>query len=144
MRVDKRLAVLAIVAAFALTGCGSKARLAEMQNVRPPAAGTPDGPASVSGIYRTLRSATLQLRSDGKITMIIPQGDGASSGRFTLQQGRFEMQTSNCGEVAGSYDVTVTGEQKAGKATLVITEVDDPCQPRLRDLTSDPWVYSDS
>ena len=131
-------------AAVALAGCGSKERLAAMQNVKPPAAGTPNAPADVSGIYRSLHSATLQLRADGTITMIVPQGAGATNGRFTLQQGRLEMQTSGCGETPGSYDVVVTGEQKAGKATLVITGVDDPCEARLRDLTRDPWVYADS
>jgi hypothetical protein len=139
----KHVVVSAVVLA-ALVGCGTKERMAEMQNVKPPAAGTPRGPADVSGIYRSSHLGTLQLRSDGTITMIIPNGGGASNGRFTLQDGRIEVQTSGCGETDGSYDVAVRGEQKAGKATLVITGVNDQCASRLRDLTRDPWVYADS
>jgi len=118
--------------------------MAAMQNVKPPAPGTPSGPADVSGIYRSSHQGTLQLRSDGTITLIIPNGGGASDGRFTLQNGRIEVQTSSCGQTDGSYDVAVTGVQKAGKATLVITGVNDTCTSRLRDLTRDPWVYADS
>ncbi|MGI9023671.1 MAG: hypothetical protein ACR2HV_10685 [Acidimicrobiales bacterium] len=133
-----------IVVAVALAGCGTKERMLAMQNVKPPAPGTPNAPAEVSGIYRSLHSAVLQLRGDGTITTIVPDGGGATNGRFTLQAGRLELQTSGCGEVPGSYDVNVTGPQKPGKAALVITAVADPCAERLRDLTRDPWVYADS
>lgn len=133
-----------LAVAVTVAGCGTQARMADMQNVKPPAPGTPNGPADVSGIYRSLHTATLQLRRDGTITLIVPDGGGASDGRFTLQSGRIELQTSACGDAAGSYDVVVTGPQKAGKSTLVITGVNDPCGARLRDLTRDPWVYADS
>jgi len=139
-----RTILVVATAAVALAGCGTKERMQEMQNVKPPAAGTPNGPGEVSGIYRSAHLGTLQLRSDGTITMIVPNGSGATNGRFTLQDGRIELQTSGCGETAGSYDVAVTGLQKPGKATLVITGVDDPCAERLKDLTQDPWVYADS
>ncbi len=133
-----------VVVALALVGCGTRARMLDMQNVKPPAPGTPNSPGEVSGIYRSLHQATLQLRGDGTITMIVPDGDGASNGRFILQAGRIELQTSGCGEVPGSYDVAVTGPQKPGKAALVMTAVDDRCETRLRALTRDPWVYADS
>jgi len=136
--------LLLVVVVVVLSGCGTKERMAKMQNVKPPAAGTPGGPGDVSGIYRSAHLGTLQLRSDGTITLIVPNGGGASAGRFTLQQGRIEMQTSGCGETDGSYNIAVTGAQKAGKATLVITGIDDQCASRLRDLTRDPWVYADS
>lgn len=130
----------------ALVGCGSEPSLASKvaDNVKPPAEGKPASPADVSGIYRSVHTATMQLRKDGTIALIVPGGSGASSGRFTLQDGRLELQTSPCKDAVGQYDVTVTGPQKAGKAALNITAVDDPCAPRQRDLTRDPWVYADS
>jgi len=132
--------------AVALAGCGSESRFASKvaDNVRPPAAGKPASPADVSGIYRSVHTATLQLRKDGTIALIVPGGSGASSGRFTLQDGRLELQTTPCNDAVGQYDVVVTGEQKAGKAALNISAVDDPCAARRRDLTRDPWVYADS
>ncbi len=142
MRIQRALVSAAVL--VALAGCGTQERMAKMQNVKPPAAGTPAGPADVSGIYRSAHLGTLQLRSDGTIALIVPNGGGASDGRFTLQDGRIEVQTSGCGQTDGSYNVAVTGAQKAGKATLVITEVNDACASRLRDLTRDPWVYADS
>jgi len=138
-----RNVLLSVVAVVLIAACGTGDRMAKMQNVKPPAAGTPGGPGDVSGIYRSAHLGTLQLRSDGTIPLIVPNG-GASAGRFTLQDGRIEVQTSSCGQTDGSYNVTVTGLQKAGKATLVITGVNDECATRLRDLTRDPWVYADS
>jgi hypothetical protein len=142
--MKSRFPLVTLAGLVLLAGCGTGSRMDAMQNVKPPAAGTPKGPADVSGIYRSAHLATLQLRSDGTITLIVPNGGGASDGRFTLQDGRIEMQTTGCGETDGSYDVAVTGAQKAGKATLVITGVNDTCASRLRDLTRDPWVYADS
>ncbi|MGI9033588.1 MAG: hypothetical protein ACR2HY_07905 [Acidimicrobiales bacterium] len=142
----RRLKLLAslVAALVVLAACGTQQRVAKMENVKPPAAGTPAGPADVSGIYRSLHTATLQLRQDGTVALIVPEGTGASSGRFTLQDGRLELQTTACRDAIGSYDVVVTGPQKAGKATLVVTAVDDSCAGRRRDLTRDPWVYADS
>lgn len=127
-----------------LAGCGTDQRVSKVENVRPPAAGTPARPADVSGIYRSIHTATLQLRGDGSVALIVPNGSGASSGRFTLEDGRLELQTTACNDTIGSYDVKVTGPQKAGKATLIMTAVNDPCASRSRDLTRDPWVYADS
>ena len=124
-----------------LGACGSADR---SENVRPPAAGTPNQPAEVQGIYRSLNKAVLQLRGNGDLVLIAPAGGGPASGKFTLQQGRLEVQTSNCGETIGSYDLVVTGEQEAGKATLRLTPVTDECAERRRDLTHDPWVYANS
>jgi hypothetical protein len=127
-----------------LVACGSGGANAPAENVRPPKAGTPTQPSDVQGIYRSVRQGLLQLRGNGTIVLIAPVGGGPSGGRYTLQNGRLELQTDDCGEAIGSYDVVVTGEQEAGKATLRITPVDDTCTPRLRDLTQDPWIYANS
>ena len=112
--------------------------------MRPPAAGTPSQPSDVQGIYRSIRNGVLQLRGNGDIVLIVGDGTGASSGTFTLQDGRLDVQTSSCGDAIGSYDVVVSGEQEAGKATLRITGVSDACADRFRQLTIDPWIYADS
>jgi hypothetical protein len=127
-----------------LVACTSAGTDAPAENVRPPKAGTPGQPSDVQGIYRSVRQGLLQLRGDGTIVLIAPQGGGPSGGRFTLQAGRLELQTDDCGDEIGSYDVVVTGEQEAGKATLRLTAIDDSCGPRLRDLTQDPWIYANS
>lgn len=127
-----------------LGACGTSLRRAPSENVRPPAAGTPGRPSDVQGIYRSIRNSVLQLRGNGNLNLIVGDGTGATGGQFTLQQGRLEVQTSACGETVGSYEVVVTGEQKAGKATLRFTGVSDTCADRLRQLTIDPWIYADS
>lgn len=135
------LAALAVVlAGVALSSCTDP----PPSNVRPPAAGVPAGPADVAGIYRSIHQGLLQLRSDGKVALIIPGPPGSRSGRFTLQAGRVTVQTNRCGDAIGEYDVSVTGEQKPGKATLTFSGVHDDCEERLHYLTVDPWVYADS
>ncbi len=138
------LALAAVLAGALLAGCGSGATDPPAENVRPPKAGTPSRPSDVQGIYRSVHQGLLQLRGDGTIALIAPHGGGPSGGRYTLQDGRLELQTDDCGEVIGRYDVVVTGEQEAGKATLRITPVDDACAVRLHDLTRDPWIYANS
>jgi hypothetical protein len=139
-----RSAVAAGLGGFLLVACTSAGTDAPAENVRPPKAGTPAQPSDVQGIYRSVHQGLLQLRGDGTIVLIAPQGAGPSRGRFTLQNGRLELQTDDCGDDIGRYDVVATGEQEAGKATLHVTAVDDACAPRLRDLTRDPWIYANS
>ena len=134
----------AVLSGTLLAACGGGGADPPAENVRPPRPGTPTQPSDVQGIYRSVRQGLLQLRGDGTLVLIAPQGAGPSGGRFTLRNGRLEVQTDDCGDDIGSYDVVVTGEQEAGKATLRITAITDPCAPRLRDLTRDPWVYANS
>lgn len=130
--------------ALLLGACGTSMRSGPSNNVQPPAAGTPGQPSDVQGVYRSIRNAVLQLRGNGDLNLIVGDGTGATRGKFTLQQGRFVLQTTSCGEIIGSYDMTVTGEQEAGKATLRITAVSDTCTERFRQLTIDPWIYANS
>jgi hypothetical protein len=140
----RRAALATALGSALLMACSSGGANAPAENVRPPKAGTPGQPSDVQGIYRSVRQGLLQLRGDGTIVLIAPQGGGPSGGRFTLQNGRLELQTDDCGEDIGRYDVVVTGEQEAGKATLRLNAVEDACAPRLRDLTRDPWIYANS
>ncbi|HTJ75869.1 MAG TPA: hypothetical protein VL337_10940 [Acidimicrobiales bacterium] len=113
-------------------------------NVRPPKPGVPATLTDVTGIYRSIHQAVLQLRSNGEFVLIVPEGPGPTSGTFTLQDGRLSVVTASCGTTTGEYDVVVSGEQAAGKAVLNIAAVDDQCDSRRHYLTVDPWVYADS
>ncbi len=127
-----------------LSSCGAARRLESEENVRPPAAGRPNEPADVQGIYRSLAKAVLQLRGNGDLVLVAPAGGGPDSGKFVVQDGRLEVQTSKCGEAVGTYEMVVTGEQEPGKATLQISALSDECAERRRDLTAYPWVYANS
>ncbi|HEV3402120.1 MAG TPA: hypothetical protein VG078_09900, partial [Acidimicrobiales bacterium] len=60
--------------------CDTARRVDRIENVRPPAAGRPDEPADVQGIYRSLSKAVLQLRGNGDLVLIAPAGAGPDSG----------------------------------------------------------------
>src|SRR5829696_4243056 len=130
-------ALVVLLLAVVSGACSLKASPAS--NVRPPAAGVPASAEEVTGIYRSIHQGVLQLRSDGDFVLVVPEGPGATSGRFTLSDGRLIVHTDACGPETGDYDVLVTGAQEAGKATLNISVVRDPCAERVRYLTVDPW-----
>jgi len=137
------IAALAVSLALVTTGC-SVVKDKPSTNVQPPKPGVPASGGEVTGIYRTIHQGLLQLRSGGSFVLIVPEGPGPSAGTYTLRDGRLEVQTKGCGNVTGAYDVVVTGAQEAGKATLNISAVDDPCAARNHYLTVDPWVYANS
>ncbi|MCU1460755.1 MAG: hypothetical protein JWO37_830 [Acidimicrobiales bacterium] len=112
------------------------------ENVKPPAAGVPPSAKSVSGIYRSIGQDVLQLRADGQFTLT--DKHGADGGVFGLVDGRFDVKTTRCGDVRGTYVVIVTGPQEAGRAALQFTVQDDGCLDRRTTLTSKPWVYANS
>ncbi len=136
--------VLAVVVLAVLSAGCSVLKDEPASNVRPPAPGVPARAEDVTGIYRSIHQGLLQLRANGDFVLIVPEGPGPTAGSFTLSQGRLIVHTEACGPVTGDYDVVVTGEQEAGKATMNISAVDDPCEERRRYLTIDPWVYADS
>jgi hypothetical protein len=113
-------------------------------NVKPPRPGVPAQISDVTGIYRSIHQGVLQLRGDGQFVLVLPEGPGASSGSYTLQNGRLSVTTTACGATTGEYDVVVSGEQAAGKAELDISAVDDACDARRHYLTADPWIYANS
>lgn len=111
-------------------------------NVRPPKPGTPAARADVQGIYRTIHQSVLQLRGNGGLVMVVPEGPGPSAGSFTLDNGAFTVTTDDCGDVVGQYRLVVTGEQAPDKARLEFTSVRDDCADRRHYLTIDPWIYA--
>ena len=136
--------VLAVLLLAVVSGACSVMKDSPASNVRPPAAGVPTTARDVTGIYRSIHQGVLQLRADGEFVLIVPEGPGPTSGTFTLSQGRMIVYSQACGPETGDYDVLVTGTQEAGKATLNIAAVRDPCEARRKYLTVDPWVYANS
>ena len=136
------LATLWIVAV--VTGCNANREMERQSNVKPPRPGTPARATDVTGIYRSIHQGLLQLRADGTFVLIVPEGPGPTAGTYTLDNGRLQVRTDRCGNAAGSYDVVVSGQQKAGKAVLRITPVDDGCAERRHYLSVDPWIYANS
>ncbi len=136
--------VLAFVVLAAFSGACSVMKDKPASNVRPPAPGVPATAEQITGIYRSIHQGLLQLRADGDFVLVVPEGQGPTSGTFTLSDGRLVVYSAACGPETGDYDVLVTGEQEAGKAVLNLTAVRDPCEDRRHYLTIDPWVYADS
>lgn len=137
MPLRRGLAAIALL--MTLVACGKSEG---PKNVRPPAPGVPAAIADVTGIYRSVHQGVLQLRATGDFILIIPDGVGATSGTFTLDDGKLLVSTKNCGNDIGTYNLKVTGEQEPGKAALVFEAVQDACQERSRYLTVDPWIYA--
>lgn len=121
------------------TACGENR---PRENVQPPQPGIPARASDVQGIYRTIHQGVLQLRGNGAFVLIVPEGPGATSGDYSLLDGKFTVQTANCGETVGEYDLVVRGEPLPDKATLHFTAVRDDCAQRRHYLTIDPWVYA--
>ena len=134
----------AVLLCAALSGACSVVKDTPASNVQPPAPGVPATAEEVTGIYRTIHQGVLQLREDGAFVLVVPEGPGPSAGTYTLANGRLVVRSDDCGAETGDYDVLVTGEQEAGKATLNFSAVRDPCEDRRRYLTIDPWVYANS
>ncbi len=139
--VSPRSLVAASVLALTLGACGDKA---ERTNFNPPVLGVPATAADITGIYRSIHQAVLQLRGNGELNLIVPEAIGATTGAFTLENGRATVRTENCGDQVGSYTIEVVAGPIVSKSTLVIETVDDPCADRQKYLTIDPWVYADS
>lgn len=135
---------LSLVLLFALLAAGCSLHDPPASNVRPPKPGVPAEMTDITGIYRSIHQGLLQLRSNGAFTLVVSEGPGATSGSYTLHDGRLSVVTKECGTTTGEYDVVVTGEQAAGKAVLNISAADDQCADRRHYLTVDPWVYADS
>jgi hypothetical protein len=133
-----------VVLALALLATGCSLHDPPASNVRPPKPGVPAQSSDVTGIYRSIHQGLLQLRGNGQVVLVVPEGPGPSSGSYTLQNGRLSVTTTSCGATTGEYDVLVSGEQAAGKAVLNFSAVDDQCDSRRHYLTVDPWIYADS
>lgn len=136
--------VLALLIMLTAIGCEDSEAVKSRRNVRPPQPGAPAGPADVQGIYRTIHQAVLQLRANGSMVFIVPEGPGPTSGTYTLVNGIMTIRTDVCGTAVGEYRVQVTGPPEPGEAALNFTAVQDDCDSRRRYLTIDPFVYSNS
>lgn len=98
----------------------------------------------MQGIYRTVHQAVLQLRANGTLVFIVPEGPGPTAGTYTLVNGTMTIRTDVCGTAVGEYRVDVSGPPLPGEAALSFTAVQDDCDSRRRYLTIDPFVYANS
>lgn len=105
----------------------------------PKALGTPRNVDELTGIWRTVKQNTLEMRLKGTYVLITPVTETAAmAGDFTLDQGRMTFFNDKaCGNAQGTYRIQV-----AAKDRLVLDEADDACVPRRTALTSDPFVYA--
>ncbi len=138
--VNLRALVAVALLALSLGACSDP----PPSNYRPPDLGVPATGADITGIYRTIHQALLQLRGNGELNLIIPAGVGATSGTFAVDNGRVTVRTERCGDQVGAYQVEVHAGPIVSRSTLVFEAVDDPCAERRKYLTIDPWVYADS
>jgi hypothetical protein len=91
----------------------------------------------VTGIWRTVRQNTLELRKTGSYALISPVAN-AMGGNFALNADRITFSnTKGCGSADGVYRIQVSPKNK-----IVLTEPDDVCAPRRIALTSDPLIYA--
>jgi hypothetical protein len=129
-----RVGALAIASALCLfVACSSPAP------PPPKALGTPRHVDELTGIWRTVKQNTLEMRLKGTYVLITPVTETAAmAGDFTLDQGRMTFFNDKaCGSSQGTYRIQV-----AAKDRLLLDEADDACAPRRTALTSDPFVYA--
>lgn len=133
------------LAAFGLAALGACTQEEQdrIKNVKPPTPGTPASGSDVTGIYRSVNLAVLQLRADGSYALIVKDSK-PTTGQFTLANGQLEVQSEACGPAVGRYSMVVSGKKEAGKAKLELTPTSDDCARRKADLTAAPWVYANS
>ncbi|MBV9412122.1 MAG: hypothetical protein JO148_11040 [Acidimicrobiia bacterium] len=98
---------------------------------------TPKSVDDLTGIWRTVRQNTLELRKTGAFTLISPVSQ-AMAGNYALNQDRITFSdTKACGSTDGVYRI-----QAAAKDHLVLSDPDDACSARRTALTSDPFIYA--
>jgi hypothetical protein len=139
--VNVRSFAAALLLVLLLAACGNRE---DRLNFRPPDLGVPATATQITGIYRSVHQGVLQLRGNGDLNLVIPEGFGVTTGTFTVQDGDVTVRTRNCGDVAGTYRLQVVAGPIVSKASLVFEAVQDPCEERVHYLTVDPWVYADS
>lgn len=132
MRV-RALAAAIIVGMCALTACSTN----DSTPAPPKALATPKTVDDVTGIWRTVRQNTLELRKAGGFALISPVSN-AMAGTYVLAEDRVTFSgTKGCGSADGVYRIRV-----AAKDRLLLDEADDACAQRRVALTSDPFVYA--
>ena len=124
---------LALCALCALVACTSNSAIP----THPGPLATPKTIDDVTGIWRTVRQNTLELRKTGSYALISPVAN-AMGGSFVLDADHITFSdTKGCGSADGVYRIQVSPKNK-----ILLTEPDDACAPRRLALTSDPLVYA--
>jgi hypothetical protein len=130
MRV--RALALAIASALcALQACGNQAAPAP-----PKPLAAPKNVDELTGIWRTVRQNTLELRKAGTFALISPVAN-AIGGDFVLEQDHITFSNTKGCASYGVYRVQVSVKDR-----MLLDQPDDACASRRTALTSDPFVYA--
>jgi len=130
-----RLRVLA--SAIAIATCALSACSSQGAPTPPKPVATPQNVDELTGIWRTVRQNTLELRKAGTFALISPVAD-AMGGEFVLDQDHITFSnTKGCGSADGVYRIQVSAKDR-----LILDQPDDTCSPRRTALTSDPFIYA--
>ncbi len=125
-----RIVAVALLVLF-LGACGDQSP----PKIKPVKA--PSGINDVTGIWRSPKQGTFELRKNGTYVLITSVSD-ALAGDYSLSQDRLTVfgDTKACGGAQGTYRIQVAYQQQ-----LLLTEPDDPCAVRRDQLTADPFAY---
>ncbi|GEM_PF-5026628 len=131
-----RSRVLAIAIAALICVLGACSENSSNLPAPPKALTTPKSVDDITGIWRTVRQNTLELRKTGAFALISPVSE-AMAGNYSLAQDRITFSdTKGCGS-DGVYRI-----QASSKDRLILSEADDACAARRTALTSDPFIYA--
>jgi len=98
---------------------------------------TPKNVDELTGIWRTVKQNTLEMRRNGTYVLISPVAE-AMAGDYTLSQDQLTFFNSKtCPGAQGTYRVAVSSKDR-----LLLSEPDDQCAPRRTPLSADPFVYA--
>jgi hypothetical protein len=131
--------VRALVIAITLGMCGLAAcsSYGNSTPAPPKALATPKSVDEITGIWRTVRQNTLELRKAGTFALISPVAD-AMGGNYVLEQDQITFSdTKGCGSADGVYRIQVSSKDR-----MVLDQASDACNSRRTALTSDPFVYA--
>lgn len=132
-----RVRALAIVIAVLLCGLAACSNYGSSTPAPPKRLATPKSVDEITGIWRTVRQNTLELRKAGTFALISPVSD-AMGGNYVLEQDQITFSdTKGCGSADGVYRIQVSAKDR-----MLLDQADDACAPRRTALTSDPFVYA--
>jgi len=128
----RALAIAIAVATCALSACSGQA-----SPPPPKPLATPQNVDELTGIWRTVRQNTLELRKAGTFALISPLSN-AMGGDYLLEQDHITFSnTKGCGPTDGVYRIQVSAKDR-----MLLDQPDDACTARRTALTSDPFVYA--
>src|SRR5437764_10921195 len=110
---------------IAIAMCATAACSSSPTPAPPKALAAPKSVDDVTGIWRTVRQNTLELRKAGAFALISPVAN-AMGGDYVLAQDSITFSnTKGCGSADGVYRIRVSAKDR-----LILDQPDDACTPR--------------